>query len=128
MTNDEEKERDAKKFTGKDDKGLTWEAFNKKVVSWCREKYGTRYGLALWKEELLDIHGLDLNDDEDLFDFHSHVTIIYDTMSEMNPRHADGLWASERFWTVKWQLEHRQRQREKLYSYLEKICGGEAAR
>jgi hypothetical protein len=120
--------KDGKKFTGKDDKGLTWEAFNKKVVSWCREKYGAKYGNALWKEELLDLHDLKLTDDEDFFDFVSHITTIYDLMSEVNPRHADGLWSSERFWTIKWQLEHRQRQREKLYTFLESICGGEAAR
>ena len=102
-----EDEESKKKFTGKDDKGLTWEAFNKKVVGWCREKYGNKYGSALCKEELADLHDLDLEDEMDLFEFHAHITTIYDVMSDSNPRQADGLWQSERFWTVKWQLENR---------------------
>ena len=92
-----DKESNKKKFTGKDDKGLTWEAFSKKVVSWCREKYGSKYGTALWKEELAELHDLNLDQEDDFFEYHRHITTIYDVMSESNPRQVDGLWQSDRF-------------------------------
>jgi hypothetical protein len=49
-------------------------------------------------------------------------------LSEENSRQAEGLFYSDRFWTVEWQVECRQRQREKLYCHLETLCDGEAHR
>ncbi len=33
-------------YSGKND-GLTFEKFDDMVISWCREKYGDKYALAL---------------------------------------------------------------------------------
>ena len=43
-------------------------------------------------------------------------------------KNADTLYHTAKFWTVKWQLENRQRQYEKLFCFLETICEGEAER
>ena len=43
-------------------------------------------------------------------------------------KNADILYNSDKFWTVKWQIENRQRQYEKLFCCLETICEGEAER
>ena len=43
-------------------------------------------------------------------------------------KNADTLYSAPKFWTVKWQLENRQRQYEKLFCFLETICEGEAER
>jgi hypothetical protein len=53
---------------------------------------------------------------------------MFDILSLESPRYAAELWKSDRFWTKKWQLEQRQRQREKLFCYLEKVTTGEAKR
>jgi hypothetical protein len=31
--------------------GLTFEAFDEKVITWCRKKYGDAYAVGLWKNE-----------------------------------------------------------------------------
>ena len=49
-------------YSGKND-GLTFEKFDDIVISWCREKYGDKYALALWKDELMQLGSLDLKDD-----------------------------------------------------------------
>ena len=43
-----------------------------------------------------------------------HCAEVYDMLCEENARHAEGLFYSDRFWTVEWQVECRQSQREKL--------------
>ena len=57
-----------------------------------------------------------------------HCAEVYDKLSEENIRHAEGLFYSDRFWTIEWQVENRQRQREKLFCHLESLCTGEAGR
>jgi hypothetical protein len=57
-----------------------------------------------------------------------HCSKVYDVVSLKNPKNADHLMESDRFWTKKWQLEFRQTCRAKIYCYLEEICTGEAAR
>ena len=32
--------------------GLTFDAFDEKVITWCRKKYGDSDAVALWKNEL----------------------------------------------------------------------------
>jgi hypothetical protein len=49
-------------------------------------------------------------------------------LSKENVRHAEGLFYSDRFLTIEWQVENRQRQREKLFCHLESLCTGEAGR
>jgi hypothetical protein len=43
MTNAASKDVLEQKFSGKDGKGLTFEEFDKKVLSWARKKYGNAY-------------------------------------------------------------------------------------
>jgi hypothetical protein len=45
--------------------GLTFEAFDEKVITWCRKKYGDAYAVGLWKNEMDDIYNLDLADEDD---------------------------------------------------------------
>ena len=114
-------------YSGKTD-GLTFEKFDDKVISWCREKYGDKYAHALWKDELMKLGTLDLTDDLDAYGFETYCEWMFDILSLESPRYAAELWKSDRFWTKKWQLEQRQRQREKLFCYLEKLTSGEAKR
>ena len=72
MTNANGKEVDAKKFSGKLDKGLTFEEFDKKALSWARKNYGNAYAKQLWENALTDINGLDLKEDYDYFIFQEH--------------------------------------------------------
>ena len=60
--------------------GLTFEAFDEKVITWCRKKYGDSYAVALWKNELSDIIDLDLSDDEDSFSFELQCSKVYDIL------------------------------------------------
>jgi hypothetical protein len=47
--------------------GMTFEIFDECVISWVRNKYGERFGKALWRNEVLDLDELDLDDDLYLF-------------------------------------------------------------
>jgi hypothetical protein len=71
---------------------------------------------------------LDLTDDLDYYTFETHCEMMYDILSLESPKHAAELLKSDRFWTKKWQMENRQRQREKMFCCLEEITSGEAAR
>jgi hypothetical protein len=114
-------------YSGKKE-GLTFEKFDDVVISWGLEKYGDKYANALWKNELLSLGSLNLNDDLDRYGFETYCEWMFDILSLDSPKYTAELWRSERFWTKKWQLEQRQRQREKMYCYLEKITTGEAKR
>ncbi len=67
MTNANSKEES--KFSGKQDKGFTFEEFDKKVLSWARKKYGNMYAKQLWENQLQDIKNLDLTEDLDYYMF-----------------------------------------------------------
>ena len=56
MTNANSKEET--KFSGKPDKGLTFEEFDKKALSWARKNYGNTYAKQLWENTLPDINWL----------------------------------------------------------------------
>ena len=116
-------------YSGKEGNGLSFEKLDEKMQSWGRKKFGDRYARDLWRNELLELKALKLGEDE-LYDFafDIHCSEVYDMLSEENSRQADGLFYSDRFWTVDWQNECRQRQREKLYCHLETLVTGEAAR
>ena len=114
-------------YSGKID-GLTFERFDDKVISWGRSRWGDKYATALWQDDLIKVGDLDLTDDLDYFAFEGHCEAQFDILSLESPRHATELLKSDRFWTKKWQLENRQRQREKMFCYLEEITSGEAAR
>ena len=114
-------------FSGKSD-GMTFEKFDEMVLSWGRLKYGDKYSSLLWKNELVDLNKLDLNDELDNFEFEMHCTMVYDVLCYESAKYADGLFETNRFWTVQYQLQTRQRLREKMYCYIETIVKGEAAR
>jgi hypothetical protein len=114
-------------YSGKMD-GLTFEKFDDLVVRWGRKKWGDKYATALWQDELLKVGDLDLTDELDYYTFETHCEMVFDILSLESPKHAAELVKSDRFWTKKWQIENRQRQREKMFCYLEEVTSGEAAR
>jgi hypothetical protein len=108
--------------------GLTFEAFDEKVISWCRKKYGDAYAVGLWENELDDIYNLDLADDEDNFSFELQCAKVYDVLCRKSVKNADHLHAKSEFWTKKYQVEFRQSCREEVFCHLEELCTGEACR
>ena len=115
-------------FSGKES-GLSFEKLDEKMQSWGRKKFGDKYARELWRNELLELKTLAPEKDElHMFAFNMHCAEVYDVLCEDNARQADGLFYSDRFWTVEWQTECRQRQREKLFCHLESLCSEEAAR
>jgi hypothetical protein len=126
MTNAASKEDS--KFSRKPDKGLTFEEFDKKALSWARKKYGNTYAKQLWENTLPDIKSLDLDEDFDYYQFTEHCEFVYDMLCLDSVKNVDSLYSTPKFWSVKWQLENRQRQYEKLFYFLETICDGEAER
>ena len=128
MTNANSKESNDIKFSGNPGKGLTFEELDRKALSWARKQYGNAYAKPLWENTLPDLLSLDLKEDLDNYVFEEHCEFVYDVLTHESAKHADTLYTSARFWTVKWQMENRQRQYEKLFCYLETICEGEAER
>ena len=80
MTNANSKDAIETKFSGKQDKGLTFEEFDKKALSWARKNYGNTYAKQLWENTLIDINNLDLKDDYDYFVFQEHCEYVYDML------------------------------------------------
>ena len=128
MTNANSKESTDKKFSGKASKELTFEEFDLKVLSWGRIQYGNMYAKLLWENNLPDIYNLDLSDDLENYVFEEHCEFVYDVLGHESTKHADTVYHTAKFWTVKWQVETRQRQYEKLFCFLETICEDEAQR
>ena len=115
------------KFTGKDE-GLTFDKFDEKVISWGRLKYGERYATALWRNELIDLNSLDLKDELDQYTFDEYCSMVNDVISCESPKYASSLLKDKRFTTIKWQIDCRYRFREKMFCYIETLCGDEAQR
>ncbi len=64
-------------FSGKT-KNHTFEAFDEKVLTWCRKQFGDNYAKGLWHNKLTDMDNLDLNDEEeDTFTFEMHCATVY---------------------------------------------------
>jgi hypothetical protein len=118
---------EAEKFSGRAN-GISFDKFDEKVVSWGRLKYGETYAKALWRNELVSLKDLDLNDDLDTYRFEEHCALVNDVISHESPKYADSLLNDKRFKTVQWQVNCRTRFREKMFCFLESICKGEAAR
>ena len=114
-------------FSGKSD-GISFEKLDEMVLSWGRGKLGDKYANLLWKDELTDLTKLDLTDELDSFEYDMHCTMVYDVLCYDSAKYADGLFETARFWTIQYQLQTRQRFREKMFCYLETIVKGEAAR
>ncbi len=115
------------KYSGKID-GLTFEKFDDLVVRWGRKRWGDKYAMALWQDDMLKVGDLNLHEELDAYTFEAFCEQMFDILSLESPKYAAELFNSARFWTKKWQMENRQRQREKLFCYLEEITSGEAAR
>ncbi len=128
MTNANSKDSVEAKFSGKETKGLTFEEFDKKALSCARRKTGNSYAKQLWEDTLPDLNDLDLKEDLGYYIFQEHCEYVYDVLCLESVKNADMLYRAPKFWTVKWQIENRQRQYEKLFCYLETICEGEAER
>ncbi len=109
-------------------KDQTFDVFDEKVLTWCRKQFGAYYAKGLWRNTLVGIDNLDMDNDEDEFTFEMHCARVYDVLAIKSPKEADHLYQSDRFWTKKWQLEFRQRCRKRLFCHLEEACSGEAVR
>ena len=126
----EEVVKQAEKFWGSKSKGITWEEVDRKIFSWCRKKFGDKYGRNLWRNDLLDLKTLDVSDTSSVsyYQFEEHCELVYEVIGQVDHRYAENLYDGARFWTVMWQVAQRERFREKLYCYLETIFAGEAER
>ena len=100
----------------KQGKGLLLKKFDKKALSWGRKQYGNVYAKKLWENTLPNSNVLDLTDDLDFYVFEEHCEAVYDVLCYASPKNADTLYRTPKFCTVKWQLENRQRQYEKLFA------------
>ena len=125
---EEAKSTDAKSlFSGKAS-GITFDKFDEKVLSWGRKKFGEKYARALWRNTLLNISDLDLEDELDKFKFEEHCQLMYDVIFTESPKYADSLLGTKRFESKKFQMDLRQRMRERLFCHIETLTTGEADR
>ena len=125
---DEAKSTDIKSlFSGKAS-GLSFDKFDEKVLSWGRKKFGEKYAKALWRNTLVNISDLNLEDELDKFSFEEHCQVVYDVIFNESPKYADSLLGTKRFESKKFQMEFRQRLRERLFCHIETLTSGEADR
>jgi hypothetical protein len=128
MGKEDAKPADAKSlFSGKAS-GMSFDKFDEKVLSWGRKKFGEKYAKALWRNTLVNISDLNLDDELDKFTFEEHCQTIYDVIFHESPKYADSLLGTKRFESKKFQMELRQRLRERLFCHVETLTTGEADR
>ncbi len=60
-------------FSGKSS-GLSFDEFDEKVLSWGRKKFGEKYAKALWRNSLVNISDLNLEDELDKFTFEEQLS------------------------------------------------------
>ncbi len=108
--------------------GMTFEAFDECVVSWARNKYGEWFGKALWRNELLDPNKLELQDDLDTFKFEEYCNQVYEAILIDSPKWAESVVGTQKFKTLKFQVEMKSKFRERMFSFIERIVFGEARR
>jgi hypothetical protein len=114
-------------FTGKGS-GMPFDKLEENVISWGRMKYGEKYAKALWRNELVDLKDLNMEDDLDKYKFDEHCSLVNDVIACDSPKYAASLLKDKRFSTLKWQINCRFRFREKLFCHLESLCSEEAKR
>ena len=107
-------------FTGKAS-GMSFDKFDEKVLSWGRKKFGEKYAKALWRNTLLNLTELQLSEDLDKYKFDEHCQMMYDVIFHESPKYADSLLGTKRFETLKFQVDLRQRLRERLFCHLETL-------
>ena len=83
-------------FSGKP-KDQTFEAFDEKVLTWCRKQFGDNYAKGLWHNKLTLISDLNLAEDDDNFSFEMHCATVYEVLALKSPKEADHLYQSVRF-------------------------------
>ena len=108
-------------LTGDPD-GLTWDEFERMVMTWAQPKYGASYARGLWCNQLPDISWLDLKVEEDFNTFKVECKKVYEIIAHENEPYAKVLYSREWFWSKKWQEDYRRDQRQKLCDYLTTIC------
>ncbi len=67
-------------FSGKT-KDQTFDIFDEKVLTWCRKQFGDYYAKGLWHNTLTNIDNLNLDDEEDNFDFEMHLATVYEVLA-----------------------------------------------
>jgi hypothetical protein len=108
--------------------GMTFEAFDECVISWARNKYGERFGKALWRNELLDLDKLDLEDELEVFNFEEYCNLVYEAILIDSPKWAESLVGTTKFKTLEFQGEMKSKFRERMFCFIERIIFGEAPR
>jgi hypothetical protein len=117
MVRDEREVVEKVLFSGKET-GLSFEKLDEKMLSWRRKTFGDKYAEDQWHNGLSELFTFKIKEDE-----------LHKFAFEMRcAEKAEGLFYSDRFWTVEWQVCNRQRQRKKLFCHLETLCIGEADR
>ncbi len=71
-------------FSGKT-KDLTFNAFDEKVLTWCRKQFGDNYAKGLWHNKLEELIGLNLAEDDDNFSFEMHCATVYEVLALKSP-------------------------------------------
>jgi hypothetical protein len=114
-------------FTGGKD-GISWHEFDSIMGDWLMENYGSRFGEQLWSDKWIDLMKLDLSDDTDEYEYEQYKSMVRDVLTEKSPKMAEMIIKNKEFKTIKWHLQWRVRQHEKLYLQLKKTTDGEAHR
>ncbi len=101
--------------------GMTFEQFGEWRISWGRAKFSEKYIKGLWKNELLALDNLDLDDELDKYKMDEHCELVYQVLLISSPKYADSLLGTKKFESKKFQLETRARFHEKLFCFIESI-------
>ena len=75
------------KFTGKGN-GMPFYRLDEQVISWGRAKYGEKYAKALWRDELVVLKDLNMEDDLDKYKFDEHCSLVNDVITCESPKYA----------------------------------------
>jgi hypothetical protein len=94
---------------------------------WAKEVW-EKYAKGLWRNTLLKLNTLDLDEDLDKYNFDEHCQMMYDVIFHESPKYADSLLGTKRFESIKFQVDLRQRLRERMFCELETLYSGEASR
>ena len=77
---------------------------------------------------MLDLDKLDLDDDLDFFRFEEYCNQIYEAVLIDSPKWADSIVGTAKFKTMKFQIEMKDKFRERMFCFIERIVFGEAIR
>ena len=80
--------------------GMPFDKLDELVISWGRAKYGEKYAKALWRDELVVLKDLNLEDDLDKYKFDEHCSLVNDVIACDSPKYAASLLKDKRFTTL----------------------------